>query len=84
MLQSIFAGLYDVFGTNFLWLVARAVEGILEAQAAGPGVGVFWGTAGLDRGGHFCSVAFKILAFLAFSMKRGFYSSEIICILRCV
>ena len=25
--------LYDVFGTNFLWLVARAVECILEAQA---------------------------------------------------
>ena len=72
MLQFIFADLYDVFGTNFLWLGARAVEGILEAQAAGPGVGVFWGTAGLDRGGHFCSVAFSFLEILAFFMKRGF------------
>ena len=42
MLQFKFANLYDVFGTNFLWLGARAVEGILEAQAASPVVGVFW------------------------------------------
>lgn len=34
--------LYDVFGTNFLWLGARAVEGILEAQAESPVEGVFW------------------------------------------
>ena len=42
MLQFIFADLYDVFGTNFLWLGARAVEGILEAQAESPVEGVFW------------------------------------------
>ena len=64
--------LYDVFGTNFLWLGARAVEDILDAQAANPVVGVFWGTAGLDRGGHFSSVAFSFLEILAFFMKQGF------------
>lgn len=46
--------------------------GCLSVQAAGPGVGVFWGTAGLDRGGHFCSVAFSFLEILAIIMKQGF------------
>lgn len=34
--------IYVEFWTNFLWLGARAVEGILEAQAESPVVGVFW------------------------------------------
>lgn len=62
------------FWTNFLWFCLLAGAGGSEVVPAGVFFLASGGASGVEGGRHLCSMAFGFLEFLAFSVKRGFFS----------
>ena len=63
-----------VFGRIFFGFVCSRVRGGSEVVPAGVFFLASGGASGVEGGGHLCSMAFGFLEFLAFSVKRGFFS----------